>query len=48
MSGKRQAMSADHVRAVQERRRSNAAGTHFKRVNKSADKRKAIEEGQDQ
>lgn len=39
-----QAMSPDHVRAVQERRRSNAAGTHIKRVNKGAEKRRAIRE----
>ncbi len=39
-----QSMSTAHVRAVQERRRSNAAGTHSKPYNRSADKRRSIKE----
>ena len=43
--GKPGKQSAEHLRAVQERRRSNAAGTHDNTQPRSALRRQAIEEG---
>lgn len=40
----KQAMSAEHLRAVQERRRSNASGTHGWRRVRAAEKARALKD----